>query len=54
MGRQLCDDLILAARQLDVEVDLNPIKWRRAEGAQRLGESQRRAARGVVPVMGDQ
>ena len=37
------DDLLLAARQLDVEVDLDPVERRLEEGVERLVEGQRRA-----------
>ena len=50
---QRLDDLLLAAGQLDVEVDLDLVQRRLEEGVERLGQRQRRAPLGVGPVVGD-
>ena len=47
------DQLLLPAGQLQVEVDLDPVERRLEEGVERLGQLQRRPARRVLPVMGD-
>jgi hypothetical protein len=50
---QCLDQLLLAAGQLDVEVDLDPLERRLEEGVEGLGQGQRSAAPGIGPVVGD-
>ncbi len=47
------DDLLLAARQLDVDVDLDSVERRLEEGVERFAKGQRLAPFGVSPVVGD-
>jgi hypothetical protein len=50
---QQVDDLVLAAAQLQVEVQLDLLERGRREGLERLRQGQRGAAGGVAPVVGD-
>jgi len=47
------DELLLPTRQLYVQIDFDPIERRLEERVERLGQRQRVAPCGVVPVVGD-